>query len=263
MGSYLWLFHLSGYFGGVWLRGELSRTGHNAGLSSYSKPQTKGDFKTEVGDADTILDAARGNGRAVLAYNEDSLFDTPNPDDPDQPTRGFIDTFGYNEGYLLQIVDAPPVGLTTPPGFVDCPADPAAGPLSCSYSVSRLRALRTFNPVSQKLAAGDGKYADLGEQILPLQAAGIERGRGVWDGLLNVQGFSQEAYEQLLDISSAFLETVQATVLGSAQAAAERKVAVGRKSATANAMLKVWLHSYLIGITDGRDGRTLPEFEEN
>ncbi len=262
IGPYLWLFHLSGYFGGVWLRGELVRTGHNAALSGYSEPQTEAGFTAQVAKADTVLDAARSSNKLVVAYNEESLFDKENAEDPEMPERGLIDTFGYNEGYLLQIVDAPPAGLTTPPDFVQCPANAADSPLVCGYSVGRLKALRTFHPVAQKLAERKGAYADLAEQIAPLQAAGIERGRGVWDGLLNVQGFSQEAYEQLLDISSAFLETVQATVLASVQGAAESNASVGRRAATANAMLKLWLASYLIGITDGRPGRALPEFEE-
>ncbi|MEX0664231.1 MAG: hypothetical protein WD598_05595 [Acidimicrobiia bacterium] len=262
MGSYLWLFHLSGYFGGVWLRGELSRTGHNAGLTNFSSPQDEEGFAKNVSDADAILDAARASNGKVLKYNEDSLFDKENPEDPEQPERGLIDTFGYNEGYLLQIVDAPPVGLSTPPGFIDCPANPALAPLTCGYLVNRLAALRTFEPIAVKLAGRKGRYADLADRIPSLQEAGIARGRMVWDGLLNVQGFSQEAYEQLLDISSAFLETVQATALASVQAAADGKVAVGRKAATANALLKLWLDSYIVGITDGRPGRALPEFEE-
>ncbi|MFO7591958.1 MAG: hypothetical protein R6X23_13880 [Acidimicrobiia bacterium] len=63
---------------------------------------------------------------------------------------------------------------------------------------------------------------DLATQIPPLQEAAIARGRMVWDGLLDVQGFSQEAYEQLLDISSAFLETVQATALAAVEPSSRR-----------------------------------------
>jgi hypothetical protein len=115
--------------------------------------------------------------------------------------------------------------------------------------------------VSRSLAAGKAGYAELSTKIPPVQAAGIERGRQVWDGALNVQGFSQAAYEQLLDISSAFLETVQATALATVRAVADEKVAVGRQAATANALMGVWLASYIVGITDGREGRTLPQFE--
>jgi hypothetical protein len=56
----------------------------------------------------------------------------------------------------------------------------------------------------------------------------------VWDRQLDVQGFEQEAYEQLLDISSAFLETVQATALGTVRAVAEGEELVGRQAATAS-----------------------------
>jgi len=260
MGAYLWLFHLSGYFGGVWLRGELVRTGKNSALSSYSKPQDEAAFTAEVAKADVALDAAKGPGPALLEYAQASLFDTPPVPPATMPQRGLVDTFGYNEGYLLQIAEKPPVGLSTPAGLVDCPVA-TERPLYCAYGTNRLKALPRFDPISRKLAAGKGAYADLATQIPPLQEAAITRGRGVWDGALNVQGFSQEAYEQLLDISSAFLETVQATVLATVKATAEESVPVGRQAATANACMGIWLSSYLVGITDGRPGRTLPEFE--
>jgi hypothetical protein len=260
MGAYLWLFHLSGYFGGVWLRGELVRTGKNAGLSSYSKPQDKAAFTAEVAKADKALDAASGPAPALLEYEEASLFDTPPVPPATMPERGLVDTFGYNEGYLLQIAEKPPAGLSTPAGLVDCPVA-TERPLYCAYGTNRLQALRRFDPISQKLASGKGPYADLATKIPPLQEAAITRGRGVWDGALNVQGFSQEAYEQLLDISSAFLETVQATVLATVKSTAQGSVPVGRQAATANACMGIWLSSYLVGITDGRPDRTLPEFE--
>ena len=261
IGAYLWLFHLSGYFGGVWLRGELVRTGKNAAIAGYSDPQDEAGFRAEVAKADAALASASGPPRGVLEYAEQSLFDQPPAAGSTQPERGLVDTFGYNEGYLLQIVDAPPAGLTPPPRFVECPADPAARPLYCAYRTSRLHALARFDPVSRALAAGTGGYRELSATIPPLQAAGVERGRQVWNGALNVQGFSQAAYEQLLDISSAFLETVQATALATVGAVADEKVPVARQAATANALLGVWLASYIVGITDGRVGRSIPEFE--
>jgi hypothetical protein len=260
MGAYLWLFHLSGYFGGVWLRGELVRTGTNAALSSYSKPQDEASFKAEVAKADTALDAAKGPAPALVTYEHASLFDTPPVPPATMPERGLIDTFGYNEGYLLQIAEKPPAELSPPADFVSCPAS-TVRPLYCSYATRRLAALPRLDPVSRKLAAGKGAYADLATQVPPLQDAAIARGRSVWDGGLDVQGFSQPAYEQLLDISSAFLETVQATVLATVKSSAEHSVPVGRQAATANACMGIWLSSYLVGITDGRADRALPQFE--
>ncbi len=250
LGSYLWLYHLSGYYGGLWLRGELLKSGHNRMIENVNLPQNEEQFTAEVHDAEKILDAAAGAD--ILAYNEQSLFDQPNPDNENMPIRGLVDGFGYNEGYMLQIAERPPEGLVTPADLVVCPVDPADGPLFCQYRTSRLAALQTFDPVAEKLKHGVGAYGALAAKIAPIQEPGIARGRLVWDGQLNVQGFEQDAYEQLLDISSAFLETVQATALATVRAVADREERVGRQAATANAMMAVWLRSYIVGLTDGR-----------
>ena len=247
LASSLWLFHLSGYYGGVWLRGELAASGHNSLLASVSLPPTEEQFTTDVGRCESILEAAAG--RDVLAYNERSLFDE----------SGLVDTFGYNQGYLLQIVEKPPAGLSAPADFVTCPPAAADGPLYCDYRTSKLAALHRFDSVSRRLRDGDAAYSALEQRIAPLQEAAIARGRMVWDGQLDVQGFTQDAYLQLLDISSAFLETVQATALATVQAVAEKNELMGRQVATANAMMTLWLRSYLVGLTDGRPV-SLPTF---
>jgi hypothetical protein len=262
VGSYLWLFHLSGYFGGVWLRGELVKTGKNPTIAGFSSAQSQQAFSTQAEKAQRIVDAASGSESGVLAYNQASLFDQPDPANPASVQRGLADTFGYNEGYLLQIAEAPPVGLTTPAGFVTCPADAASRPLYCAYGTYQLKATRTFDPVSTKLAAGRGGYAALKAQIPPIQQSAIARGRQVWNSFLNVQGFSQTAYEQLLDISSAFLETVQATALASVEAVADQDAPLGRQAATANACMSQWLASYTVGLIDGRPDRALPTFAQ-
>ncbi len=257
LGEYLWLFHLSGYFGGIWLRAELVASGHNALIENVNLPPTEEQFVAQVERARLVL--ASGAGDDVLASNAASLFDAPDPLDPDQTQPGLVDTFGYNQGYLLQIVERPPVGLTAPPGFVTCASDPADGPLCCRYATDRLEARRHFDETAARLRRREGTYGALAERIVPVQRAAIQRGRQVWDGQLDVQGFTQSAYEQLLDISSAFLETVQATALATVQAVAERDQALGRRAATADAMMSVWLRSYLVGLTDGRDV-ALPTF---
>jgi hypothetical protein len=260
VGAYLWLFHLSGYFGGVWLRGELVRTGKNDAIAAFSDPQDEEGFRVEVAAAEAALAAASGSAEGVLRYARASLFDRQPAAGSAQPQPGLVDTFGYNQGYLLQIVDDPPTGLRAPAGFLSCPADPATRPLHCEYLTNRLRALRRFDGVSKALAVGGHGYAEIAPLIPPIQAAGIARGRQVWHGMLDVQGFAQDAYEQLLDISSAFLETVQATALATARAVGERDAPVGRQAAVADALLGVWLASYMTGLTDGRADRTLPEF---
>src|ERR1700704_5311745 len=51
LSSYLWLYHLSGYYGGLWLRGELLKSGHNRMIENVNLPQSAEQFVTEVGDA--------------------------------------------------------------------------------------------------------------------------------------------------------------------------------------------------------------------
>src|SRR5262249_42974075 len=80
LGSYPWLYPLSGSFGGVWLRSELLRSGHNQMMANVNLPPTAEQFTNEVDDAQRILDDAFGDD--VLAYNRASLFDQPNPDNP-------------------------------------------------------------------------------------------------------------------------------------------------------------------------------------
>lgn len=260
MGAYLWLFHLSGYFGGVWLRGELVRTGKNPTIAAFSTAQSQQAFTAQANRAAAVLADATGSDAAVLAYNRASLLDRADPADPSRTITGLADTYGYNEGYLLQIVEKPPVGLSTPPKFVVCPTDPGTRPLYCQYATSQVRAVAQFDPVSRRLAGGRGEYGTLRDQIVPVQAKAITRGRQVWDTFLNVQGFAQPAYEQLLDISSAFLETVQATALSTVEAVAESDAALGRQAATANACMGIWLASYTTGLIDGRPDRAIPTF---
>jgi hypothetical protein len=93
-----------------------------------------------------------------------------------------------------------------------------------------------------------------------VQDAAIPRGRGVWSGGLSVQGFSQKSYDQLLDVSSSFLETVQATALINAKAAAESDVAAARTGLIAEAVQIVWLEAYIAGLTNGEGEIELPEF---
>jgi hypothetical protein len=48
LGSYLWLYHLSGYYGGLWLRGELLQSGHNRMIENVNLPPNEEQFTAEV-----------------------------------------------------------------------------------------------------------------------------------------------------------------------------------------------------------------------
>ena len=101
---------------------------------------------------------------------------------------------------------------------------------------------------------------DLREQIAPIQQAGSVKGRGVWSSGLSVQGFGERAYVQLLDVSSTYLEGVQATALATVRAIAESDIAAGRRAAVANAGMAIWLAAYGAGLMECRPADDVPQF---
>ena len=114
-------------------------------------------------------------------------------------------------------------------------------------------------PVEEALAEGTvPAYADLAARILPQQEAAIPLGRAVWSFGLSMQGFSQDAYDQLLDISSSYLEDVQAGGLAAVETIAADDVDLGREVAVAGAAMEVWLSGYFTGMMDSGADLELP-----
>ena len=70
------------------------------------------------------------------------------------------------------------------------------------------------------------------------------------------------SYELLLNVSSSFLEDVQATALATAQAVAEGDAAIGRRAALAEAAVGLWMASYGSGLMEGRSDGAGPRFVE-
>jgi hypothetical protein len=254
-----WLAYVSGYFAGLWLRGQIAAAQPGALLTTFSAPLDAAGFMQLAARAQTALDAAAGPADAVVAYNELSLFDTPNPADPELPYRGLVDTFGYDQGALLQIVAEPPRGVPERD-----PATTCSGVLSCTYESPTVLALAALAPVERDLNGGSGAYRRLAQQIEPVQQAAIARGRRAWGGepSLSVQGFTTATYAQLVDISTSSLEQAQAGALATVQAVAERDAELGRPAAVAAAGIGAWLGGHQAGLRDGRPDRAQPRFVE-
>ncbi|MDH4168292.1 MAG: hypothetical protein OEW42_01755 [Acidimicrobiia bacterium] len=255
--TYLWLLHLSGYFGGRWLRGEIAEAQPDALVVGFSDPPTAEAFAPVQARAEAALDVWTGtDDEAAVAYAYDSLFDTPAEDPEADPIRGHADNFGYNQGYLLQILEKPPEGVEASPEYEITCTD---GLFDCAYITERLTALRDLADVQAAINAE--LDPDLRDELLPVQQAAIPRGRSVWDGGLSVQGFSQASYDQLLDVSSSYLETVQATALTAVDAHANGDADAARRSALASAGMTVWLAAYFGGLTNGEGEIEIPAFD--
>jgi hypothetical protein len=233
--EYLWLMHLSGYFGGVWLRDQIARAQPEAPLLGVSVVPDADGFGAVVATMEASLTAARSEG--VVAHNEAAL-------------DGHVDGYGYNRGYLLEILETPPAGLTSPPGFLQ-----VDGPLASRYAVEEIAGLA---PLRDRFAVAAAANPALVARIEGIEAEADARGRTVWSTGLSVQGFPQAEYEQLLDLSAFFLMATQAVALADALAVAEQDEAVGRTACIAAAALAPWSQSYMLGLLDGRDDRRLP-----
>ena len=256
MGSLLWLMHLSGYFGGRWLRGEIEAAQPDAPLVGFSQPPTEESFGETMDKTQLALDAATGSDEATLSYAADSLPNQPPEDEGGDEIPGLTDNFGYNQGYLLEILATPPEGIEANAIYgIEC-----VGLFGCEYASPRLAALEELAPVQAKTVAGEEPYTELVAELLPLQETAIPRGQAVWSGGLSVEGFSQASYDQLLDVSSSYLEMVQATALTMSQATTEAKVDQARIGALADAAIIVWLDAYYAGLTNGEGEIVLPTF---
>ena len=73
-----------------------------------------------------------------------------------------------------------------------------------------------------------------------------------------MQGFPQEEYEQLLELSAYFLQGTQAAALAAVLATADGDAGLARHAALVSALLAPWTISYRMGLLDGRADRALP-----
>lgn len=253
----IWVMFLSGYFGGRWLRGEIAQAQPDAPLIGFSLPPSEQTFRAGEALAQAALTAAAGADDALLAYAEASLEDQPPAEGSTAPIRGLTDNFGYNQGYMLEILESPPEGLETPARYqISCERL-----LWCEYASPRLDALQRFRPASERLAdPADPAAVALASRLASFEQESIPRGRMVWSSGLSVQGFPQKSYDQLLDVSSSFLETVQVTANAMVQAVLDSDASAARAGAVANAAMTIWLRAYSMGLLDGSDPLEFPAF---
>lgn len=250
-----WLLYLSGYFGGRWLRGEIAAAQPDAPLVGFSVSPTREAFDTTMAHAAVAATAASAAEADVLRFAHTSLLNTE-PASGGPATPGLVDSFGYNAGYNMEILDSPPAGVEVPATLdVRC-----TGLLRCHYASPRLAVLADLEDTATRLNGGDDRYRDLSATLQPIQDEALPRGRSVWSTGLSVQGFDQVHYVRLLEVSSSFLETVQATALTMVRAVIEQDAGLAARGARAEAGMRVWLSAYMSGLLHGEGTIELPRF---
>jgi hypothetical protein len=231
----LWVMHLSGYFGGVWLRREIARALPDAPLLGVDITPDAAVFEELTSAQADALAALAGDDAQALEYSA-------------AQSAPQLDGYGYNHGYLVEILEAPPAGLTSPPGFFTAP-----GLLDATYAVDEIAGL---DELRRRFADELGRL-DV-TALNAQQTEAHERGRSVWSTGLSVQGFPQAEYEQLLELSAYFLQGTQAAAIAAILATADRDASLARRGALVAALLAPWTISYRMGLLDGRADRALP-----
>jgi len=233
---------VSGYFGGIYLRSNLSSIGVDPGDGSPVSAARDLVGRTTLGGLDGIAgdlgDASRAGdvpGRSVAWSMALAAID------------------GYNRGYLELALSHPPVGATTP--------DPLACTwlFDCRTVALPLGALDRFAPQGAELARPtDPASAQLASLLTGIGSASVPGGRDVWTQLLSNAGFSPAAYRSIIDLSGGFLEVTQAA-LWLLAAGARGDVESGRAGLAAAAGLVVWAGSYFLGLQSPLADDQLPQ----
>jgi hypothetical protein len=228
----VWILHVSGYFGGVWLREEVRRAQPDNPLLAAGQPPSDDAVAAVLAPAAEALEAARSDEVALASLLERRL-------------PMLIEGFGYNQGYLMQILESPPGGVKAPPDFIT-----PRSALWCDYATPPLPALENLRSIAFDLEAGVGAWKRIAEAIPSQQAEAEKKGRAVWSTGLSVDGFSESAFSQLLDLSASFLAITQATALLAVAALATNDDMTARRAARAIAALTPWQGSYGLGLMD-------------
>jgi len=244
----LWLMHLAGYFGGVWLRTAFV----NAGVPRGAFPVGAASFNAVVTRINAALAAFNGDEAGALTYTEASL--------RGGNLQGLTDNYGYNAGYLDQILTgAKPTNATAPAGYFTYTPTTL---FDATYSVPEIKPLDQWRHHAEEAAGRPGsRYAALvagngGADALPtIQATWVFIGKSTWapgnPAQLNISNFDQATYNLLLVTSAYFLQCIQGTALTALAAASVGNADWARAAVRSNAMTVPYGGSYGVGLFDG------------
>ncbi|MGF1939386.1 MAG: hypothetical protein RM347_034440 [Nostoc sp. ChiQUE02] len=247
----LWLMHLAGYFGGVWLRDAFIRfpvPGSPNPRPGF--PPTANSFNAIVTRINAVLTAFNGNDAGAIAYAEGSLRGAQ--------LQGLTDSYGYNAGYLDQILTgSKPTNAMAPVGyFIYNPTLLFEG----TYAVEEIRPLDNWRRHAEQAASRPGsRYAEIvnvvggTDSLLAIQSAGVARGKATWQPqnvFLAIANYDQPMYDLLLVTSAYFLQCIQATGLAALAASAVGNADWARAAMRSNAMIVPYGGSYSVGLFD-------------
>jgi len=225
------LLYVSGWEGGVWLNDALRRGG-GKGIGVPGR-LTRTPVQLFIGRRASralklIEKGTAGRKQKALLNSFDLL----------------AMSYGYNRGYLEEILRRPPPGSEIAPDYFAC-----EGLLDCAYPDEGAEAIQPLAGVRAKLEdPPDGGWAELSARLEDGLPSATARGEGVWTGIMSDAEMGGDDYQALVDVSCTFLALNEAALLLSARALAEGDEDDVDRALLADAALTVWLGAYVIGL---------------
>ena len=232
--------YLSGYFGGLWLRDLLAFARRSATAEDFSRLKPIFELLAAYTAAQEELSAG---GTAAAILNQARLH---------VPLLIFI--YGYNLGYLEQIIAHPPAGVPSPTDvlvcggdvWLDCDSPGLEWPFLSRYDAAIDKLLDPPDDRWEEMAKIDGRAAFFAAQ-----------GRLVWN-IIDISQLAADDYLLLVDLSLNFLLASKAAALGHMTAWADELPAEGRDSLLVDAGMIVWAGSYFMGLASPAPAGTFP-----
>jgi len=268
---------VSGYFGGLYLRDNLSSIGAGPtapvpaaplagpGLASIGAGPTAPAAATAAplagpGVQEALRDYVGGATYGALDGVVTGLVETARHGSDGEVRNASVVLaqllaviYGYNRGYLEVAIANPPGGTDPVPAALSCPSF-----FDCRAGTLALASLDDLAPTLGRLVAPpDAGWQSLASSLLSTGGGSVAGGRAVWDRLLSGSGFDPAGYTAIIDLSYGFLEVTEVALLAVSEGATG-DLAIGRDGLVVAAGLLLWAGSYFLGLASAAPTDVLP-----
>ncbi|MBI2061686.1 MAG: hypothetical protein HYT87_18250 [Nitrospirae bacterium] len=244
VGPLLGLLHLSGYFGGIWLKGALSASGGGLGWEGVGQ-----EVPADGSASRAVEILAEDRLAAALSPIESSLSAASR-----EVVPALLAIYGYNLGYLRTLIEHSPAGMQLPTGVLECDSF-----LGCTSTAVRLDILEKNRALILNLSAPPSEpWREWAETVSRIEESTTGSGRSVWEGILSGSVVRPDAYGPLLALSAGYLMASEAAVLINMDAWASVDPGKSRCGLLLDAGLEVWSASYFLGLVSPAPEGTFP-----
>lgn len=226
----------SGYFGGIYLRGNLQDSNAaDADLSPFAP------LLDQIGAGTTAgIDVVVGELLKISRTGSDA--DVKNAATLWSAILAAI--AGYNRGYLEVALENPPAGAVAPTDTFSC-----ASLFDCRSTTLPLAALDQLKPQRKALTNPTSlDWAAASMVATQIASTTNDAGRDVWTNLLADSDFTPEGYATIIDLSIGFLEVTQAALFANLAGAVGGNPDLARRGLVATASMVAWAGSYFLGL---------------